>query len=344
LTDLLSLDAYDYNLPQELIAQYPLQDRSASRLLRVRRDTGALSHHHFSDIRQFLHPGEVLVINDSEVIPARLYGSKENGTRIEVLLLHKVAVSRWKCMVHPGKRLKYEQYLHFSPTLRGMVSLADADGLREINLEADGDFWEELRKVGHVPLPPYIKRPDTDSDTGSYQTVYAREKGSVAAPTAGLHFTRELLDDLQADGVIIAHVTLHVGIGTFLPVKTADITAHKIHSEFCTIPAATAAAVNTAIKNGKRVIPVGSTSLRTLESFFENGQVQSGSRWTDLFIYPGRPIKVAGAMITNLHLPKSSLLMMISAFAGYDLVRKAYAEAIDQKYRFFSYGDAMLIE
>lgn len=343
MPDLHSLSAYDYVLPSELIAQYPLEDRSSSRLMSVSRHTGEISRHHFSDIGKFFTPGDVLVLNNSEVIPARLFGTKENGTRIEVLLLHKVNDTRWKCMVHPGKRLKYEQYLQFSPTLKGCISLPDDDGLREIDMLPEGDFWEELHKAGHVPLPPYIKRPDAACDIETYQTIYAKEKGSVAAPTAGLHFTPELMKELQTNGIRICYVTLHVGIGTFLPVKADDITQHKMHSEYCTVSPETAAMVNEALHCGHRVIPVGSTSMRTLESFFQNGCVQSGSRWTDIYIYPGCDIKVASAMITNFHLPKSSLLMMISAFAGYDLVRKAYNEAVKEKYRFFSYGDAMLI-
>jgi S-adenosylmethionine:tRNA ribosyltransferase-isomerase len=344
MPDLNRLEAYDYDLPHELIAQYPLPDRSSSRLMRVCRASGRISHHCFTDITRFLHPREVLVLNNSAVIPARLFGTKSNGTKIEVLLLHKVNETRWKCMVHPGKRLKHEQYLDFSASLRGLISLPDPDGLREIEMETKGDFWTELSKAGHVPLPPYIKRPDESSDCNTYQTVYASEKGSVAAPTAGLHFTPELLHQIQEKGVTVCYVTLHVGIGTFLPVKTNDITRHKMHSEFCTVPQETADAVNSALLDGRRIISVGSTSTRTLESFYHEGYVTHGSRWTDIYIYPGRQIEVVKAMITNFHLPKSSLLMMISAFAGYDIVREAYAEAIANAYRFFSYGDAMLIE
>ena len=352
MTDLLALSTYDYELPEELIAQYPLQQRSSSRLMRVSRQNERIEHLSFDRIVDLLNPGEVLVLNDSKVIPARLYGLKENGTRVEVLLLNELEPLVWKCMVHPGKRLKQAQWLSFSPLLRAYVSAADEDGLRRVSFRIANEelqsaldaFWHELEAVGHVPLPPYIKREDELPDRQSYQTVYARERGSVAAPTAGLHFTPALLAALEAKGVRIVKLTLHVGMGTFLPVKQDRIDLHKMHSEFCTVSPDAAKTVNEAKASGKRVIAVGSTSARTLESFFTGSELLSGSRWTDIFIYPGKEMRVVDALLTNFHLPKSSLLMMISAFAGIELIKNAYREAVLERYRFFSYGDAMLIE
>lgn len=344
MTDPLCLDTYDYELPEELIAQYPLERRDSSRLMRVIRSSGRIEHLSFDGIVELIKPGEVLVLNDSRVIPARLFGSKENGTRVEILLLNELEPGTWKCMVHPGKRLKTEQWLFFSEALKGWISLADEDGLRQIRFETDTDFWQELERVGHVPLPPYIRRSDESRDRDTYQTVYAAQPGSVAAPTAGLHFTAQTLARLEEKGVSIVKLTLHVGMGTFLPVKSQRIDEHRMHSEFCTLSPEAAALVNNAKASGNRVIAVGSTSTRSLESFWDGNQLLSGSRWTDIFIYPGREIKVADAMITNFHLPKSSLLMMISAFAGIDLIKKAYRAAVEERYRFFSYGDAMFIE
>jgi len=344
MTDLLALSSYDYDLPEELIAQFPLQRRDSSRLMRVSRATGQISHLKFEQVIDLIHPGEVLVLNDSKVIPARLFGNKDNGTRVEILLLNEITPGIWKCMVHPGKRLKQAQWLSFSEALKGYVSLPDEDGLRQISFEAKTDFWLELEKVGQVTLPPDIHREDQDRDRETYQTVYARQPGSVAAPTAGLHFTPELLDRLEARGVSIVKLTLHVGMGTFLPVKSSRIDEHKMHSEFCTVSPEAADLVNSARLRKQRVIAVGSTSARSLESFCEDGVLESGSRWTDIFIYPGRDMRMVDAMITNFHLPKSSLLMMISAFAGMELIKKAYREAVGERYRFFSYGDAMLIE
>jgi S-adenosylmethionine:tRNA ribosyltransferase-isomerase len=343
MPDLLDLDTYDYHLPPELIAQYPLPERDSSRLLHLDRSTGSINHLRFPDIVDLLYPGDVLVLNNSKVIPARLYGAKASGTRIEIFLLHNIESNRWKCMVHPGKRLKLAQKLSFSDTLSGWVSLPDADGLREIEFACEGDFWDELEQVGHVPLPPYIRRKDEEKDRRTYQTVYASQPGSVAAPTAGLHFTPELLDSLRDKGVILCELMLHVGMGTFLPVKTPRIDEHKMHSEFCTITEEVADLVNRARTEGCRIIPVGSTAMRTLESFQSEGVLRSGSQWTDIFIYPGRKIRMADALVTNFHLPKSSLLMLISAFAGLEQVKRAYRSAVEERYRFFSYGDAMFI-
>lgn len=344
MTDPLSLETYDYHLPEELIAQFPLERRDSSRLMRVVRSSGVLEHLHFGDIVDLLHEGEVLVLNNSKVIPARLFGTKENGTRVEILLLNELGPNVWKCMVSPGKRLRISQWLVFSDALKGWISLPDEDGLREISFVCETDLWFELDRVGHVPLPPYIRREDEARDRDTYQTVYADQRGSVAAPTAGLHFTDAILHKLAAKGVSIAKITLHVGMGTFLPVKSNRIDEHKMHSEFCTIGPDVADLINTAKQNGRRVIAVGSTSTRSLESFWDGSKLRSGSKWTDIFIYPGRTMNVADAMITNFHLPKSSLLMMISAFAGIELVKKAYGVAVEERYRFFSYGDAMYIE
>ncbi|HPV15325.1 MAG TPA: tRNA preQ1(34) S-adenosylmethionine ribosyltransferase-isomerase QueA [Candidatus Cloacimonadota bacterium] len=342
--DLLDLSTYDYELPPELIAQHPLAQRDASRMMHLKRQNCSINHLSFNMLPQLLRSGDLLVLNDSKVIPARLFGKKENGTVIEVLLINEVESDTWMCMVHPGKRLKQEQWLDFSEGLKGFVSQPDEHGLRKISFKSEQDFWDELNKVGHVPLPPYIKRADQSQDHQSYQTVYAETKGSVAAPTAGLHFTEPLLKELENQGISIVKVTLHVGMGTFLPVKTERIDDHKMHAEYCTISEEVAQKVNLAKQQGNRVIAVGSTSARTLESFWQDGQLQSGSKWTDIFIYPGVRMQAVDALITNFHLPKSSLLMMISAFCGIELIKKAYQEAIKERYRFFSYGDAMFIE
>ena len=342
--DLLDLSSYDYELPSELIAQHPLAQRDASRLMHVNRQSGSINHLSFNMLPQLLRAGDLLVLNDSKVIPARLFGKKENGTTIEVLLINEIEKDTWMCMVHPGKRLKQEQWLDFSEGLKGFVSPANEDGLRRISFQSEGSFWNQLSKVGHVPLPPYIKRADQSQDHQNYQTVYAENKGSVAAPTAGLHFTDSLLQELKDQGVIIAKITLHVGMGTFLPVKTERIEEHKMHAEYCTINPEVAELVNLAKQQGRRVIAVGSTSARTLESFWRDDGLQAGSKWTDIFIYPGVKMQVVDALVTNFHLPKSTLLMMISAFCGIELIQKAYQEAIRKRYRFFSYGDAMFIE
>ncbi len=344
MIDFDDINTYDYALDESLIAQFPLAERTASRLMRIDRNTGAISHHIFSDIVEMIGTNDVLVVNSSKVFPARLYGFKENGSKIEVFLLHHVEAETWKCMVHPGKRLKEEQSLRFSDNLSGWISRPDEEGFRNVTFTCSTEFWEEVYNIGHIPLPPYIDRQDTQNDSQTYQTVYASERGSVAAPTAGLHFSLDLMDKLRAKGVQIAEVVLHVGIGTFRPVKTDKISEHVMHSEHCSISCETANLINTAKAKGQRIIAVGTTSVRTLESFFENGQLQSGSKWTDIFIYPGKSFQVIDAMVTNYHLPKSTLLMLVSAFAGYDLMRKAYEIAIQERYRFFSYGDAMFIE
>ncbi|PKN79742.1 MAG: tRNA preQ1(34) S-adenosylmethionine ribosyltransferase-isomerase QueA [Candidatus Cloacimonetes bacterium HGW-Cloacimonetes-1] len=344
MIDFDDINTYDYALDESLIAQFPLPERTSSRLMRIVRNTGTISHHVFSDIVEMIGPDDVLVVNSSKVFPARLYGFKENGSRIEVFLLHHLEADTWKCMVHPGKRLKKEQSLKFSDNLCGWIGGPDEEGFRNVTFTCLTDFWEEIYSIGHIPLPPYIDRPDTQKDCQTYQTVYASERGSVAAPTAGLHFSLDLMDKLRAKDVKIAEVVLHVGIGTFRPVKTEKISDHIMHSEHCSISVETASLINTAKAARNRIIAVGTTSVRTLESFFEEGQLQSGSKWTDIFIYPGKSFQVVDAMVTNYHLPKSTLLMLVSAFAGYDLMRSAYEIAIQERYRFFSYGDAMFIE
>lgn len=343
--DLLLRETYHYDLPAGLIAQYPVPHRDESRLMHLKCHSQEIGHHVFRDLKALLHPGDVLVLNNSKVFPARLYGCKENGTRIQVLLLNPSPTpGNWQCLVQPGKRVRSDQWLTFSETLRGYLYAAEVDGMREIKLEHPGELFSELEQVGHMPLPPYIDRQDLASDRERYQTVYAEALGSVAAPTAGLHFTQNLIADLKAQGVIFTELTLHVGIGTFRPVKVDNILEHNMHSEAVEVSANTAQVINTAKAQGRRIITVGTTSTRSVEAFCEAGIMQSGMRWTDIFIYPGYQFQLTDAMITNFHLPESTLLMMVSAFAGYEFVRSAYAEAVAQSYRFFSYGDAMYIE
>jgi S-adenosylmethionine:tRNA ribosyltransferase-isomerase len=342
--DLLSLAAYNYELPKELIAQQPTDNRSESRLMHIKKSNGTISDRKFSDILEILIPGDLLVVNSSKVFPARLFATKDNGAGVEVLLLHQTAENEWKCMVSPGKRLKAAQWLYFSDNLKAFCSQGDSEGLRSLHFECTVPFWEEIYRIGHIPLPPYIERQDGEGDHERYQTVYAKELGSVAAPTAGLHFDEPILNSLKERGIHVCEIILHVGIGTFRPVKSERITEHVMHAELATIPETSAIAINSAKQEGRRVICVGTTSARTLESFWAEGKILAGSKWTDIFIYPGIPFKVVDAMITNFHLPQSTLLMMISAFAGYELVMKAYQRAVNERYRFFSYGDAMFIE
>ena len=344
MPDLLKKGSYFYNLPKHLIAQYPLKERQKSRLMVLDRNSQSISHRHFYDIIDLLHEGDVLVLNTTKVIPARLFAEKENGTAVEVFLLHEVKPDTWKCLVHPGKRIRKSQKLIFSDKLTGNISDSDADGIREIVFEHKVEFWQLLNKLGHVPLPPYIERHDEKEDHDTYQTVYAQENGSVAAPTAGLHFTSDILDKLKTKGVLVAEVLLHVGLGTFRPVKTDDIIQHKMHSEFCSLSEQTCTLINQAKEDGRRVIAVGTTCVRTLESFAENGKIIPGQKWTDIFIYPGKGFQIVDGLLTNFHLPESTLIMLVAAFAGYDFTFKAYESAVQEKYRFFSYGDAMLIQ
>ena len=335
--------SYHYHLPPELIAYEPKEQRSQSRLLHLNKATGAVSHQMFSDLPSFLQQGDLLVLNNTKVIPARLMGQKSTGAEVEVFLLNQLSESRWECLVKPGRRLKPGAEVIFSDQLSCKVIDYAAEGGRIVEFAWQGDFWQILEQVGSMPLPPYIKRQATAKDKETYQTVYADKRGSVAAPTAGLHFTKENLDQLRQIGVEIVEVLLHVGLGTFRPVKEDDIEHHRMHSEYCQISAASAQRINAAKKSGRRVIAVGTTSTRTLESFAVNNLVVPGAKWTDIFIYPGKKLQIIDGLITNFHMPESTLMMLVSAFAGYDNIMNAYKIAVEEKYRFFSYGDSMLI-
>ena len=342
-TSLTKKSSYWYQLPDELIAQYPKDKRSTSRLLYLNKNTGDISHHKFTDILELLKPSDVLVLNRTRVIPARLLGKKSTGAKVEVFLLNQKTDKTWECLVKPGRRLKVSTEVEFSENLKGKIIDRTEDGERLVEFEWEGDFWKILEKVGKTPLPPYIKRESIEKDKETYQTVYARERGSVAAPTAGLHFTKELLEKIEQKGIEILEVLLHVGLGTFQMVKTENIDEHKMHSEFCRITEDTAEKINKAKSQGRRIVAVGTTSIRTLESFAKNGRIKPGAHWTNIFIYPGKKLQITDGLITNFHLPYSTLLMLVSALAGYENIMNAYQVAIRKKYRFFSYGDAMLI-
>lgn len=334
-----------YELPEELIAQDPLEDRSSSRLLVLDKETGAFSHHVFKEITEYLHEGDCLVINDTKVIPARLIGSKvETNAKIEVLLLKRKENNVWETLVKPGKKAKVGAKISFGDgLLMGEVIDVVEEGNRLIKFDFDGIFEEILDQLGQMPLPPYITHQLEDKNR--YQTVYATHTGSAAAPTAGLHFTPELLEEIKAKGVDIARVTLHVGLGTFRPVKVDEITEHHMHSEFFMIDEEAAEKINRAKETGHRVICVGTTSCRTVESAAdENGHLEAKSGWTQIFIYPGYKFKVLDCLITNFHLPESTLIMLVSALAGREYVLAAYEEAVKERYRFFSFGDAMFIQ
>ncbi len=334
-----------YELPQELIAQDPLEDRSSSRLMKLDKKTGEIEHKIFRDIIEELNPGDCLVVNNTKVIPARLLGVKEDtGAHIEVLLLKRKADNVWETLVKPGKKARPGARIIFGDGLlkAEVVDVVD-EGNRLIRFEFEGIFEEILDKLGQMPLPPYITHQLKDKNR--YQTVYAKHDGSAAAPTAGLHFTPELLEQIRAKGVKLAHVTLHVGLGTFRPVKVEDVTKHHMHSEFYVVEEEQAHLINETKAAGGRVICVGTTSCRTLESATdEHGILKAGSGWTEIFIYPGYRFKMMDALITNFHLPESTLLMLVSAFAGKEKIMKAYEEAVRERYRFFSFGDAMFIE
>lgn len=335
---------FDYELPEELIAQDPLTDRSASRLMVLGRKSGMVEHRKFTDILEYLNPGDCLVINNTKVIPARLFGTKkETGAGIEILLLKRRENDIWETLVKPGKKAKPGTTIVFADgLLTGKVIDVAEDGNRLIQFSYEGIFEEILDRLGQMPLPPYITHQLQDKNR--YQTVYAKHDGSAAAPTAGLHFTKELLEQVRQKGVEIAEITLHVGLGTFRPVKTANILEHHMHSEFYMVSAEAAEKINCARKLGHKVISVGTTSTRTLESAAdENGMLHEKSGWTDIFIYPGYEFKVIDGLITNFHLPQSTLVMLVSAFAGRDHVLSAYRTAVQESYRFFSFGDAMLI-
>ena len=334
-----------FDLPQELIAQDPLEDRSSSRLLVMNKETGAIEHHIFREIINYLKPGDCLVINDTKVIPARLYGSKiGTDAKIEILLLKRKENDVWETLVKPGKKAKPGTRISFGDgLLMGEVLDVVEEGNRLIQFSYEGIFEEILDKLGQMPLPPYITHQLKDKNR--YQTVYAKHDGSAAAPTAGLHFTPELLATLEEKGVKIAHVTLHVGLGTFRPVKVENVTDHHMHSEFYIVEESQAKLINDTKAAGGRIISVGTTSCRTLESAAdENGVVKAGSGWTDIFIYPGYRFKVLDCLITNFHLPESTLLMLVSALAGKEHILNAYETAVRERYRFFSFGDAMLIQ
>lgn len=335
---------FSFELPQELIAQDPLKDRSSSRLLVLDKETGEVSHHVFRDIIDYLNPGDCLVINDTKVIPARLIGSKVGtDAKIEILLLKRKSDQVWETLVKPGKKAKPGAKISFGEGLLvGEVIDIVEEGNRLVKFSYEGIFEEILDQLGQMPLPPYITHQLEDKNR--YQTVYAKNSGSAAAPTAGLHFTPELLEQIKEKGVDVASVTLHVGLGTFRPVKAENILDHHMHSEFYRIEEEEAAKINRAKEKGGRIICVGTTSCRTVESAAdENGRVKAGSGWTDIFIYPGYTFKVLDGLVTNFHLPESTLIMLVSAFAGYDNTMNAYKTAVAEKYRFFSFGDAMLV-
>ena len=332
-----------YDLPEELIAQTPLQKRDTSRLMVVDKETGEVCHKHFADILSYLNPGDCLVMNDSRVLPARLLGHRPSGGAIEVLLLRDLGDKKWECLVKPGRKMQVGQEVIFgNGELTATVCGVQEDGNRVVEFHYEGIFLEILERLGKMPLPPYIKEELGDQER--YQTVYSREVGSAAAPTAGLHFTKELLQKIADKGVSLAFVTLHVGLGTFRPVKAEDIKEHHMHAELCQMSKETAQVLNDTRKNGGRIVCVGTTSCRTLESLVnEDGSFSEKSKWTDIFIYPGYTFKAMNALITNFHLPESTLLMLISAFAGREKILRAYEIAVRERYRFFSFGDAMFL-
>ena len=334
---------FDFDLPEELIAQTPLERRDSSRLMHLNRVTGEVEHRHFYELPSLLREGDCLVLNDSRVLPARLLGVRGSGGSVELVLLRDLGEGRWECLSRPGRKTKPGTELSFgNGELTAEVESVTDGGNRIIRFHYEGIFLEVLEKLGRMPLPPYIKAELQDPER--YQTVYSRETGSAAAPTAGLHFTRELLSEIEARGVKIAYVTLHVGLGTFRPVKEEEIEDHPMHAEFCVVPEETAELVNETKRRGGRIVAVGTTSCRTLESFNENGLLKPCSGWTSIFIYPGYRFRCIDALVTNFHLPESTLIMLVSALAGRENVLNAYRIAVEERYRFFSFGDAMLID
>ena len=333
-----------FDLPEELIAQTPLERRDSSRLLHLDKVTGELEHRHFYDLLDYLREGDCMVFNDSRVLPARLIGARPTGGSVELVLLRDLGEGRWECLSRPGRKTRPGTEIHFGDgELKATVESVAEGGNRIVRFDYEGIFLEVLERLGKMPLPPYIKEELQDSER--YQTVYSREIGSAAAPTAGLHFTKELMEKIAAKGVKLCYVTLHVGLGTFRPVKAEEIEDHEMHSEFCIIPEETARIVSETKKKGGRVIAVGTTSCRTLESFArEDGSLPATSGWTNIFIYPGYTFKCIDALVTNFHLPESTLIMLVSALAGREHVLHAYEEAVKERYRFFSFGDAMFIE
>ena len=333
-----------FDLPEELIAQTPLERRDSSRLLHLDKVTGELEHRHFYDLLDYLREGDCMIFNDSRVLPARLIGARPTGGSVELVLLRDLGEGRWECLSRPGRKTRPGTEILFGDgELKATVESVAEGGNRIVRFDYEGIFLEVLERLGKMPLPPYIKEELQDSER--YQTVYSREIGSAAAPTAGLHFTKELMEKIAAKGVKLCYVTLHVGLGTFRPVKAEEIEDHEMHSEFCIIPEETARIVSETKKNGGRVIAVGTTSCRTLESFArEDGSLPATSGWTNIFIYPGYTFKCIDALVTNFHLPESTLIMLVSALAGREHVLHAYEEAVKERYRFFSFGDAMFIE
>lgn len=334
---------FNYDLPQELIAQTPLAQRDASRLLCLGRKSGEVEHRSFGELPKFLRPGDCLVMNDSRVLPARLLGSRVTGGAVEVLLLRDLGTGKWECLTKPGRKTQPGTELFFgNGELQAKVIDSAQGGNKILQFDYEGIFLEVLERLGKMPLPPYIKAELQDQER--YQTVYSKEPGSAAAPTAGLHFTPELLAEISSAGVRECFITLHVGLGTFRPVKSGDVENHEMHSEFCIIPDETARTITETKKAGGRIICVGTTSCRTLESFANpDGTLDPQSDWTDIFIYPGYEFKCMDGLVTNFHLPESTLVMLVSAFAGRENVLNAYRTAVEERYRFFSFGDAMLI-
>lgn len=332
-----------YDLPEELIAQTPLQQRDTSRLLVLDRSSGNVEHKHFFDVLDYLKPGDCLVMNDSRVLPARLLGSRPTGGAAELLLLKDLGDKKWECLAKPGRKLQEGQKVVFGDgKLTATILEVKDDGNRIVEFHYEGIFLEVLEQLGKMPLPPYIKEELQDRER--YQTVYSREIGSAAAPTAGLHFTNELLEKIRQKGIHTAFITLHVGLGTFRPVKAEDINDHHMHAELCMINRETAELLNATKQSGGRIICVGTTSCRTLESLVnEDGTFEEKSKWTEIFIYPGYEFKAMEGLVTNFHLPESTLVMLVSAFAGREHVLRAYEQAVKERYRFFSFGDAMLI-
>lgn len=335
---------FSFDLPEELIAQTPLERRDASRLLHLDKNTGAVEHGHFYDLPRYLRKGDCLVLNDSRVLPARLIGTRASGGSVELVLLRDLGDGKWECLSRPGRKTRPGTELVFGDgELTATVLEVAEGGNRIVRFHYEGIFLEVLERLGKMPLPPYIRAELQDAER--YQTVYSRELGSAAAPTAGLHFTKELLAQIEAMGVSVAYVTLHVGLGTFRPVKEEEIEDHPMHAEFCIVPERTAELVTAAKRAGGRIVSVGTTSCRTLESFAkEDGSLEPCSGWTDIFIYPGYRFKCVDALVTNFHLPESTLIMLVSALAGRENVLNAYRIAVEERYRFFSFGDAMLIE
>ena len=347
--EIISIHDYDYELPKELIAQLPSEKRENCRMMVLDRQTKSIEHKHFYDIMDYFDENDVLVLNNTKVIPARLFGKKNTGANIEVFLLKQISDKVWEVLINPSKRVKEESLIDISPDLYVKVLTRQNEGKWLVELHYDGDFYQILDKVGNIPLPPYIERTMTDAqlkalDYDRYQTVYAEKEGSVAAPTAGLHFTKELLKKLEEKGVTICYVTLNVGLGTFRPIKVENILEHKMDSEEYEISKQTAEIIMNAKKQGKRITAVGTTTVRTLESCMQKyDEILEVVDDSTLFIYPGFEFKVIDRLITNFHLPKSTLLMLVSALAGKDYIFKAYKEAIEKKYKFYSYGDCMLI-